>query len=200
MVRGATSTSNYRPVLTAHMPGGDSINVYNFYPGVKERIEKATAYLRGLDPVPASRYEIIVSAVEVEELEYVQDGNGAYTAQLKVNLNAGCDENDDIIITVTNLENGEEVTVPVTSKTSYEVEIAAEFGDRIEVEVSGMQNTEGGVYFFQPQATDADGDGVATTRETSQNLVGFGAGEIPVGDSVVLRMVDMELKKVDTCM
>lgn len=188
-----TGSGAYMPMLTAHIPVNTS---FHFYEPLQDRVHTVRDWLMGLTPTPVSSYEIIVSTVEVEELTFIPDGSGAYTAALNISLNAGCDADDEVTLTAVNLTSGDSVSTPVGSAVSYELELAANIGDQISVSISGVQKTEGGVYFFEPQATDANGDGVATTRESSQNLVGFSAGDIPVGDSVVLDTVDLLLRKV----
>jgi hypothetical protein len=93
--------------------------------------------------------------------------------------NSGSGYEDHIVITVTAGEN--EVVVPVVlGQNEYNITINAKRGDEIKAVVSGTQVLPAGVYFYAPKPADVDGDGVATSREVSQNLVGVAMGETEV--------------------
>lgn len=57
-----------------------------------------------------------------------------------------------------------------------EIVVNAKIGDQIKVVVDGTQYLARGVYFYAPKPKDTNGDGVATSREVAQNLVGVGEG------------------------
>lgn len=75
-------------------------------------------------------------------------------------------------------------------KETYNIDVAAKPGDEIKAVVSGTQVLPAGVYFYAPKAADVNGDGIATGREVSQNLVGVSMGKTPVyaENSINLRL------------
>ena len=74
-----------------------------------------------------------------------------------------------------------EVVIPVVyGQESYSIEVNAKPGDVIKAVVSGTQVLPQGVYFYAPKPSDTNGDGVATGREVSQNMVGAAMGKTQV--------------------
>ena len=64
--------------------------------------------------------------------------------------------------------------------TEYEVTVDAKVGQVIRAVISGTQDLPRGVYFYAPRPSDLDGDGIATSREVSQNLIGVSSGETEI--------------------
>ena len=117
-----------------------------------------------------------------------------YTVNLEITLNnSGSGYEDNIAITVTAGEK--EILIPVELGTEkYEIEVVAQSGDEIKAVVSGTQVLPAGVYFYAPKAADVDGDGIATSREVSQNLVGVAMGETSVYAEASLKLQDVTFK------
>ena len=106
-----------------------------------------------------------------------EDQTSRFTLSLVLN-NSGSGYEDHINITVT--AGDTEVVVPVVyGKQEYSIEITAKQGQAIKAVVSGTQVLPEGVCFYAPKAEDVNGDGIATGREVSQNLVGVAMGETP---------------------
>ena len=146
--------------------------------GVGTRVNALIDFYLAMEGVDAEAGQIVITKLNVSESK-VGRSNGLYPVELNVSLNQGADENDDVVFNV--YIDGEVVeTVKVTDATEYTVNFNAPADADIKVIVSGTQNLERGVYFYQPKPEDIDGDGVATSREVSQNLIGVASGETPV--------------------
>ena len=108
--------------------------------------------------------------------------------------NSGSGYEDHIVITVTAGEN--QVVVPVVlGHNEYNITINAKRGDEIKAVVSGTQVLPAGVYFYAPKPADVDGDGVATSREVSQNLVGVAMGETEVYAEATMKATTLTFGK-----
>ena len=146
--------------------------------GVGTRVNALIDFYLAMEGVDAKAGQIVITKLDVSESK-VGRSNGLYPVELNVALNQGADENDNVVL---NVYIGDEVahTIEVTDATEYTVNFDAPADATIKVVVSGTQNLERGVYFYQPKPQDIDGDGVATSREVSQNLIGVACGETPV--------------------
>ena len=156
------------------------------------RVDSLVEYLTALEGVAPNRNEVVITSVElIGEPVPVLGGNGVYEVALKVKLNSsGSGENDNLILTAT-AGSGEGVTVDVVyGQTEYVMLVTAAPNDEIVVEISGTQFVPQGVYFYEPEPADVDGDGEATAREVSQNLVGVAMGDTDVyaKESVLFEM------------
>jgi pilin isopeptide linkage protein/LPXTG-motif cell wall-anchored protein len=83
-------------------------------------------------------------------------------------------------------------TIPGT--TEYVFSVEAKAGETIKAVVSGQQHLNTGVYFYAPRPEDVNGDGIATGREVSQNLVGVAGGKTPVYSEAT---VEPKLPEID---
>ena len=146
---------------------------------VGARIDSLVDYLLAQDATYADKAQIVISELKMVGAP-VALGDGTYSVKLQITLNnSGSGYEDDINITVTagdktftrSVELGQEI---------YELEVTAEAGSEIKAIVSGTQVLPTGVYFYAPKAADTNGDGIATSREVSQNLVGVAMGKTPV--------------------
>lgn len=111
--------------------------------------------------------------------------NGTYTIELELTLNnSGSGREDDLTISVYTgnfLEGHKKTTVPVVyGKDTYNIKVTTRKGDRIQAFVTGTQVLPRGVYYYAPKPADVNGDGEATSREVSQNLVGVAMGKTDV--------------------
>jgi hypothetical protein len=143
-----------------------------------------------MDGVDADAGQIVITKLDVSNSK-VTKADGLYPVEINVSLNHGADDNDNVTLYV--YVDGEPSTsVDVTSETNYTVKLNAKANSTIKVVVSGTQTLERGVYFYQPEPQDIDGDGIATSREVSQNLIGVGSGETPVyaEETITLRKID----------
>ena len=170
------------------------------YEEIRTRVDALKAFLLSLDPVDAENKQIVITELDVSRSK-ISRAENLYAVELKVTLNQGADNNDDVVLRT--YVNGVEtdVTVRVGRDTEYTLRVNAKANDTIKVTASGTQKLERGVYFYVPEPMDIDGDGIATSREVSQNLIGVAMGETPVyaEKSYVVDVVnvDLEINKVD---
>ena len=168
--------------------------------GTGDRVNALIDFYLAMEGVDAEAGQIVISNLEIKNSK-IAGSDDTYKVTLGVELNHGADENDDVALNV--YLNGEPVeeSVDINEETEYTVNLVAKAKDKIKVEVTGMQNLERGVYFYAPKPQDIDGDGIATSREVSQNLIGVGSGETPVhaerNFTVDIVNVDLEINKVD---
>ena len=178
------------PLYDTSAESGLDVNgkrVFKTYEEVGTRIDSLVDYLLEQDAVYADKKQIVISELKLmgapvmlnEEEEICQ-----FNVSVKLN-NSGSGYEDHIVITVTAGEN--EVVVPVVlGQNEYNITINAKRGEEIKAVVSGTQVLPEGVYFYAPKAADVNGDGIATSREVSQNLVGvaMGATEVYAEDTI----------------
>ena len=157
------------------------------YPEIGERLEALIAHLLKLEENYADKAQIIISKLEMNGAP-VQVSEDTVKLQLNLELNnSGSGYEDNIGITISS--SYESVTLPVVlGNEQYSIEIEAYLNDEIKAVVSGTQVLPAGVYFYAPKAADVNGDGVATSREVSQNLVGVAMGETPVYAEASLKL------------
>ena len=176
-------------------------NGYKKVTAVGERIDALKAFYLALEPVKAEAGQIVITKLDIVNSK-IFGTEDKYNVALNVVLNQGADKDDKVVIKA--YINGvvQEDTVTITEAKEYTLNLTASKGDNIKVVVSGTQNLEKGVYFYAPKPFDLDGDGIATSREVSQNLIGVAMGETPVHTeknfSVDVVNVDLEINKVDT--
>ena len=151
---------------------------FESYPEVGERHDALVDYLLALKPVKAQKNQIVISKLNIVQAQ-LSDSEGKYNVTMNVELNHTADEDDKIVLNA--YVNGESVAeVKVNGEKNYTLNLNAAEQDEIKVVVSGTQNLEKGVYFYAPKPADTNGDGVATSREVSQNMVGVSMGATPV--------------------
>ena len=144
------------------------------------RINALIDFYLAMEGAEAEAGQIVITNLEIKNSK-IAGSNDTYNVTLNVELNHGADDNDSVQLHV--YVNGELVkdkSVAINKATEYSVALEAKANDKIRVEISGTQNLERGVYFYQPKPQDIDGDGIATSREVSQNLIGVACGETPV--------------------
>ena len=157
---------------------------FETYPEVGVRHDALVDYLLALEPVKANDNQIVITELDIVKSQ-IEGTEGQYDVNLNVELNYGADADDEVVLNVyVNDECVEEVKV--NNEKNYSMNLKAMENDQIKVTVSGTQNLERGVYFYAPEPADVNGDGIATSREVSQNLVGVSMGATPVyAESVV---------------
>ena len=155
--------------------------VFAVYEDVGARIDSLVEYLLAQDTVYAEKNQIVITDLKMAGAPVcMNQEEQTYQIQLTLTLNnSGSGYDDNINITVTT-STGDVVVPVVYGTTEYTIEVTAKRGDRIKAVVSGTQVLPAGVYFYAPKPADVNGDGVATSREVSQNLVGVAMGETPV--------------------
>ena len=165
--------------------------------GLGDRINALIDFYLAMDGVEAENGQIVITNLDVSKSE-VAKSTDIYEVKVNVSLNQGAGENDNIVLNVY-ADGVLAQTVEVTGATNYTVDLFAEANSTIKVVVTGTQNLERGVYFYQPKPQDIDGDGVATSREVSQNLIGVGSGETSVyaEETVTLRKIDKTAGELD---
>ncbi len=152
---------------------------YSTPAGVGTRINALRDFLLALPGMEAEDDQIVISHIGFANPEASQSGD-LYSVEVDVTLNQGADADDNIVLKV--YIDGELADQPVQvgEATNYTVTLNARANADIKVVVSGTQNLEKGVYFYAPEPADVDGDGIATSREVSQNLIGVASGETPI--------------------
>ena len=158
------------------------------YPEVGALIESLTAYLLKQTATYADKAQIIITKLELDGTPVAMN-DGTVKVKLDMELNSsGSGYEDDINITV--YANGEELAIiPVEpGKVKYTAEFIVNYSDKITAIASGTQVLPRGVYFYAPKEADVDGDGIATSREVSQNLVGAAMGPTAVYAKAELEM------------
>ena len=126
----------------------------------------------------ADANQIVISNLSITGAQ--DAGSDLYTFDVNVKLNQGADSDDEIelCVYVDGELSGE--AIRVGEDTEYTVSLSAKADANVKVVVSGVQKLEKGVYFYAPAPQDIDNDGIATSREVSQNLIGAGAGDTDV--------------------
>ena len=154
--------------------------VFETYEDVGTRIDSLVDYLLAQEATYAEKAQVVITKLEMTGEPVLVDAN---TAKVTLNLelnNSGSGYEDDIDITI-KTTSGVAITFPVELGTEkYTIEVMAGRNDKITATVSGTQVLPEGVYFYAPKAADVNGDGEATSREVSQNLVGAAMGATPV--------------------
>ena len=154
---------------------------FKTYPEVGARIDSLVEYLLAQTAVYADKAQIVITELKiVGEPAVLDQSNHTYRVLLSLIMNnsgSGYEDNINIHVTV----GEDEIIIPVVyGQESYSLEVIAKPGDEIKAVVSGTQVLPEGVYFYSPKAADINGDGVATSREVSQNMVGVAMGKTPV--------------------
>ncbi|MBR5285318.1 MAG: Cys-Gln thioester bond-forming surface protein [Clostridia bacterium] len=170
--------------------------VFAVYEDVRVRHDALVDYLLALPGVEADNGQIVITQLDILNCK-VDNTENLYEVTINVALNQGADENDDVVINA--YLNGENIySVQVGEASNYSVEFNALEDSNIQVVVSGTQKLERGVYFYAPEPADTNGDGIATSREVSQNFVGVAAGETAVYADAKLTFHDgvLEAKKL----
>ena len=155
--------------------------VFKSYEEVGTRIDSLVTYLLAQKATYAEKAQIIITDLDMVSMPAILANEDTYSVDLCIKLNnSGSGYEDAIAINVT--VDGETVAnIPVElGVETYTVNVSAKAGAEIKAVVSGTQVLPAGVYFYAPKAADVDGDGVATSREVSQNLVGVAMGATPV--------------------
>jgi len=150
-------------------------------------------FLLALPGVEAEDDQIVITDIRFSNPD-AANSSDPYAIDLNVTLNHGADEDDNIMLNV--YINGELTgeTVQIGKAADYTIRINAKANSDVKVVVSGTQNLEKGVYFYAPKPADIDGDGIATGREVSQNLIGVAGGETPVNAEASIKFEDVTFK------
>ena len=150
---------------------------YKVYTDVGTRINSLRDFLLAIEPVAAPDNQVVITKLEIVDSVPTVEGDGTFSTTIKVALNnSGSSEKDSIKLDVYVdgvLAKTEDV---VLGTSDYQFTVDARVGQVIKAAVSGTQDLPRGVYFYAPRPADVDGDGIATSREVSQNLIGVSAG------------------------
>ena len=170
--------------------------VFKTFPETGARIDALVEYLLAQDADYASKAQIVITDLKIEDEPAILDEeNHIYRVPLSLVMNnSGSGYEDNIQIRVTAGES--EIVIPVVyGQKTYSIEITAKPGDVIKAVVSGTQVLPKGVYFYAPKPADVNGDGVATGREVSQNMVGVAMGrtEVYAEDSVAFEELEIHV-------
>ena len=165
--------------------------------GVGDRINALIDFYLAMEGVEAKNGQIVITNLDVSNTKLAKSED-LYAVEINVALNHGADDNDNVTLNVY-VDGVLSETVNVTEETNYTVALNAKANANIKVVVSGTQNLERGVYFYTPEPQDIDGDGIATSREVSQNLIGVANGETPVcaEENFTLRKIDKYAENFD---
>ena len=158
--------------------------MWEWYPGKRTRsfdrraqyrVNTLGNFLIGLEALPATREQIVISEVEVVRTELVAEHDGIYDITVYVTLNGGGDERDNLTITAMSYTENEDGSITATDAQYhqansengfYTIDLSARGGDLIRVEIEGEQYLAKGAYFYAPEGE----------REASQSLVGIAEG------------------------
>ncbi|MBQ9995456.1 MAG: Cys-Gln thioester bond-forming surface protein [Clostridia bacterium] len=155
--------------------------------GVGNRINALVEHLLGYNATYAEKNQIIITDLDMSVGSPIPESEDLYNIELTINLNnSGSGDDDDVNIAVyvgDDLIKSEEV---LYGQETYTIEVTAKKDAKIKAVVSGTQVLPRGVYFYAPKPADTNGDGIATGREVSQNLVGVSMGATSVYDEAVL--------------
>lgn len=165
--------------------------------GVGDRINALIDFYLAMEGVEAKNGQIVITNLDVSNTKLAKSED-LYAVEINVALNHGADDNDNVTLNVY-VDGVLSETVNVTEETNYTVALNAKANANIKVVVSGTQNLERGEYFYTPEPQDIDGDGIATSREVSQNLIGVANGETPVcaEENFILRKIDKYAENFD---
>lgn len=158
-------------------------NRVTYDPEANYRIGKLTSYLQDLPGVSAEEDELVISNVEILREEPVPNENGMFNVHLRVILNNGVSEGDNVTMTLTSTSSSGSTTtksIAVESKTTYPMYIEASYGSTITVTLEGTQHLDKGVYYFDPE----------NGRKTSQALVAV----VPEKDVPVMSEASFDFK------
>ena len=151
--------------------------------GVGTRINALIDFYLAMEGVDAKAGQIVISKLDITNTAYIpgtQSAENKVDFILNVELNRSSDADDTLVINVYVGDTVVDTVNVVAGQTSYTIPVTAPAGATVKAVVSGTQNLEKGVYFYQPKPEDVDDDGIATSREVSQNLIGVASGETPV--------------------
>ena len=171
--------------------------VFKNYEEVGKRIDGLVDYLLAQEDTYADKAQIVITELKMVGAP-VALASDEYSAQLEIALNnSGSGYEDEITITVYSGDEAVEEIPVVLGQETYNIEVTAKAGEEIKAVVSGTQVLPAGVYFYAPKAADVNGDGVATSREVSQNLVGVAMGETPVYAEASVRFNEVTFNSGD---
>ena len=135
---------------------------------VGARITALAEHLKSKTAVDATKYQVVVSDIQISEVIPVQATEDTYKVGLQIALNnSGSSKKDQLDLTI--YVDGEEVISDKISLDCKLYETVIEVKDRqtIKAVVEGVQHLPQGVYFYEPEGG----------RSVSQCLVGVAAGE-----------------------
>ena len=148
--------------------------------GVGDRVNALIDFYLAMEGVDAEAGQIVISQLDIMNTKPVDERSAKMNFVLNVRLNHSGDADDSVVINVYVGETVAKTVDVVAGQELYSIPVTATEGAEVKVVVSGTQNLERGVYFYQPKPQDIDGDGIATSREVSQNLIGVASDETPV--------------------
>lgn len=144
-----------------------------------ERINALISHLLGRTQMRPEKKQIVISSLEVDAP--AKGADGSYTANVSVELNnSGSSDQDNIVFEIYVNDTLVESKDIELGTEKYEFNVAVSEESTVKAIVSGTQVLPIGVYFYAAEPEDVNGDGIATSCETSQNLVGVAAGPTPV--------------------
>lgn len=145
--------------------------------GTGDRINALIDFYLAMEGVEAPENQIVITDLEIVKSVPSVANDGTYSTTLRVVLNSsGSSEKDSIKLDIYVDDIHVKTEDVVLGTTGYEITVDAKVGRNIKAVVSGTQDLPRGVYFYIPRPEDLDGDGVATSREVSQNLIGVAEG------------------------
>lgn len=172
---------------------------YDMTEGQAANINAIYQYLMGLSPVTEEEAERNQQLV-ITDVDYgvIKTGSGNYDLTVKTLLNTAIKKNDNITMKVSSSKpdsagNVIEATKVFQSEGTGDV-IGKEFsfelkdvpaGSEIQIELTGEQYLNQGVYFYEPYLAEGE-----TQRSTSQNMVGASVGYTPVKAKAVFQIDD----------
>ena len=147
--------------------------------GVGDRVNALIDFYLAMDGVEAESNQIVITNLDVSATEMME--KGFFEVDVTVQLNGSGSSTDDNIALNIYVDNEVVSTQPIVHGTVvYKETLKVNADQTVKAVVSGTQVLPRGVYFYVPEPQDINGDGIATSREVSQNLIGVSKGETPV--------------------
>lgn len=144
--------------------------VFKTYEEVGKRIDGLVDYLLALKPAEATNGQIVITQLDILNTKPAEARSTELDFVLNVKLNHSGDDNDDVAIEIYVGDICVNAVKVVPGQELYQIPVTATEGAEIKAVVSGMQNLEQGVYFYDPVGG----------RKASQSLVGVAGGETQI--------------------
>lgn len=167
----------------------------------QQRVNMLCDFLCSLEPVEATKDQIVISELEVVKTELIEDEGDLFYVTMYITLNGGGNEKDDLTIHATSYNESEDGAVTITEETEckaervgdvYTISIHAKDGDIIKITVDGNQMLSKGAYFYTPEGG----------RNISQSLVGISEGSTAVNVSkntlFVAELANIPVQDIET--
>ena len=160
--------------------------VFKTYEEVGKRIDGLVDHLLALDPVEANADQIVITQLDILNTKPAETRSSELDFVLNVKLNHSGDDNDDVAIEIYVGKDCVKTVDVVPGQELYQIPVTAGEGAVVKAVVSGTQDLEQGVYFYEPEGG----------RKESQNLVGVAGGLTQIYAEATAKVNNGELTAV----